>query len=314
VGTHALLSDQIQLKKVGLVIIDEQHRFGVEQRALLRKKGSAPHLLTMTATPIPRTVALTLYGDLDLSVIDQMPKGRKFVKTHLVPESKREDAYAFIAKKIGEGDQAYIVTPLIDESIIFSGTKAATVEFERLKDIFPNLKLGLLHGRMRAKEKEEVLEKFKNNDIQILVSTTVIEVGMDIQNATIMMIEGAERFGLAQLHQLRGRIGRGDKESFCLLFSDIQSKGEVKRLKHMETIYDGLKLSELDLKMRGGGEIFSTQQHGRFNLKVAKLSDTKLLEKAQSQARKILETNPTLDNYPKLKAKLGLESKHIAPD
>lgn len=314
VGTHALLSDKIKLDKLGLVIIDEQHRFGVEQRTLLRAKGAAPHLLTMTATPIPRTVSLTIYGDLDISIIDEMPKGRQPVLTYLVPEEKRADAYKFIEKKSKEKNQVYIITPLIEESETLASAKAAKVEFERLQKVFPDLKHGLLHGRMKSKDKEQVINQFRSNQIDILVSTSVVEVGVDIPNATIMLIEGAQRFGLAALHQLRGRVGRGDKESFCLLFSDSDLPEENRRLKQMEKIDNGLELAELDLKIRGAGSIFGYSQHGRFDLKVAKLTDLPLIEKTKSAASKILEENPSLDKYPMLKAKLLSVAKEVAPD
>ncbi len=326
VGTQALLSDSIKPRKVGLVIIDEQHRFGVNQRTLLRKKGSAPHFLTMTATPIPRTVALTLYADLDLSVIDELPKERPVIKTHLVPERKREDAYKFIEKKVEGNDQAYIITPLIDpprlarssgeagESETRISSKAATVEFEKLKAVFPNLFLGLLHGRLKAKEKEAVLDDFRSGKVQILVSTSVVEVGVDVANATLMLIEGAERFGLAQLHQLRGRIGRGVKESFCLLFTENENPNENQRLKYLETTFNGLRLAELDLKIRGQGTIFSTTQHGRFELKIARLSDIKLVEKIKTLASKLLEKDLELDKYPQLKRKLQGISQEVMPD
>lgn len=314
VGTQALLSDAIKPERVGLVVIDEQHRFGVSQRTLLRKKGSAPHFLTMTATPIPRTVALTLYADLDLSIIDELPKNRPRIKTNLVPENRRDDAYKFIEKKIKAGDQAYIITPLIDESETRVSSKAATVEFEKLKKVFPDLKLGLLHGRMKSKEKEEVLENFRSGKVQILVSTSVVEVGVDVANATLMLIEGAERFGLAQLHQLRGRIGRGTKESFCLLFTEVQNQKENRRLKYLETTFNGLKLAELDLTIRGSGTIFGNLQHGRFNLKIAKLSDHKEIEKAKIAASKLLKKDLELDKYPELKGKLESLTKEVMPD
>lgn len=314
VGTHALISTNFKPENVGLIVIDEQHRFGVEQRTLLRQKGASPHLLTMTATPIPRTVALTLYGDLDLSVIDELPKNRPVIKTHVVPETKRLDAYKFIEKKIKQGDQAYIITPLIEESETLITSKAATVEFEKLKQIFPKLKLGLLHGRMKPKEKEEVLEDFRLGKIQILVSTTVVEVGVDVPNATIMLIEGADRFGLAQLHQLRGRVGRGVKESFCLLFPESKSAEESTRLKFMEKTFDGLKLAELDLKIRGSGTIFGTSQHGRIDLKIAKFSDLELIEKAKKAALKILQDDLYLDKHPALKRKLTRLAKEVMPD
>ena len=314
VGTHALLSSKLNTPNIGLVIIDEQQRFGVEQRTVLRNKAKVPHFLTMTATPIPRTVALTLYGDLDLSVIDEMPKGRQIIKTHLVPEKKRKDGYKFIEKKIRGGDQAYVITPLIEPSETLLTAKAAKEEFEKLKKIFPKLKLGLLHGRLKSKEKEEVLKDFREGKINILVSTSVVEVGMDVPNATIMVIEGAERFGLAQLHQLRGRIGRGAKQSYCLLYTSGPSAEHRSRLKYLETTFDGLKLAELDLKIRGSGEIFGVRQSGRFEFKIASFSDIELVEKTKEAARKLLNKNPPLDKYPLLKAKLSELAPEVMPD
>lgn len=315
VGTHALVSKNIKIDDVGLVIIDEQQRFGVEQRSILRARAKVPHFLTMTATPIPRTVALTLYGDLDLSVIDEMPANRQRVKTHFVPSKKRKDAYKFIAGKVIKGDQVYVVTPLIEESETLESAKAAKVEFIRLsQEVFPNFKLGLLHGRLTSKEKDSVLNKFKDGELDILVSTTVVEVGVDVPNATIMIIEGAERFGLAQLHQLRGRVGRGDKESFCFLFASSEERGIVSRLKNLETIYDGMKLSELDLKIRGGGEVFGTRQSGRFNLKIASLADITLLERTRREAREVLLKDPRLEKHPQLRVKLSDLIANASPD
>ncbi len=315
VGTHALLSEKLYPENVGLVIVDEQQRFGVEQRSLLRSKAKIPHFLTMTATPIPRTVALTLYGDLDLSVIDEMPKGRRPVKTFVVPAKKRKDAYEFLRKQIKLGDQVYIITPLIEESETLQSAKAAKVEFERLKkEIFPELKLGLLHGRLKSKEKEEVLNSFKDHKIDILVSTSVVEVGVDVSNATIMMIEGAERFGLSQLHQLRGRVGRGEKESFCFLFTSTEEKESRARLKNLEKTNNGLELAELDLKIRGSGEIFGKRQAGRFELKIASFSDLTLIEKTKAAAKKILQDNPTLDKYPDLAAQYNSLTSNVMPD
>ncbi len=315
IGTHALLSDKLQLENVGLIVVDEQQRFGVQQRSLLRTKTKSPHFLTMTATPIPRTVALTLYGDLDLSVIDEMPVGRKSVRTHFVPQKKRADAYKFMDQIVSDGQQIYIITPLIEMSETMTSAKAAKVEFERLKkDIFPKFKLGLLHGRLKSKEKEVVIGQFKNHEIDILVSTSVVEVGMDIPNATIMVIEGAERFGLAQLHQLRGRVGRGEKQSFTFLFTESEDKHIVSRIKNLETIHDGLKLSELDLKIRGSGELFGTLQSGRWELKIASFSDLDLIEKTRNAAAKILAQSPKLDKYPPLRAKLSNLEQIIMPD
>ncbi len=315
VGTHALLSSKLEVPDVGLVIVDEQQRFGVGQRSLLRSKTKVPHFLAMTATPIPRTVALTLYGDLDLSIIDELPKGRQPVKTYVVPSRKRDDAYGFIAKKMREGDQAYVITPLIEESETLQSIKAAKVEFERLKkDIFPGFRLGLLHGKLKSKEKEAVLNEFKDHNIDILVSTSVVEVGVDVSNATIMVIEGAERFGLAQLHQLRGRVGRGEKVSFCFLFPSQEDSATTSRLKNLEKTTDGLKLAELDLQIRGSGEIFGTRQSGRFELKIASLSDLTLIERTKKAAEQLLKDNPTLDKYPLLQAQLQLLASNVMPD
>lgn len=315
VGTHALLSKKLELDNTGLVVVDEQQRFGVEQRSFLRSKAKTPHFLTMTATPIPRTVALTLYGDLDISVIDELPKGRKLVKTHYVPPKKRDDAYKFIARHIKEGRQTYIITPLIEESETNLSAKAAKVEFERLKNgPFINFRLGLLHGKLKSKEKESVINSFKDRNIDILVSTSVVEVGVDVPNATIMVIEGAERFGLAQLHQLRGRVGRGLDQSYTFLFTEESSPQAINRVKNLEKIYDGLKLSELDLKIRGSGDLFGIRQSGRWNLKIADLSDIKMIEKTKEAALKIITDSPTLDKYPALAAKLSGQQTEIMPD
>jgi len=304
IGTHALLSKKIAFDKLGLAIIDEQHRFGVEQRASLIKKGKAPHVLTMTATPIPRTIALTLYGDLDLSFIDEMPQGRLKVKTWVVPQEKRSAAYSWIKKEIiSQKTQAFIICPLIEPSQIetMKDIKAATAEFEKLKKVFPKLKLDLLHGRTKSKEKEKILQELKEKKIQILVATPVVEVGIDIPNATIMMIEGAERFGLAQLHQLRGRVGRGIKQSYCFLFTQSQSQKVLKRLKAMETMNIGIELAELDLKLRGPGEIYGLKQHGFPDLRVASFTDFALIKKARSAAETVIND---LENLPLLQEKL----------
>ena len=314
IGTHALVYSKVKFKKLGLIVIDEQQRFGVEQRSILRKKGNNPHLLTMTATPIPRTVALTLYGDLDLSILDEMPKGRKLVKTWVVPPLKRNGAYKWIEEKIVKNkDQVFIVCPFIEESESMITVKAATKEFERLKkEVFPKLKLGLLHGKMRANEKEKILTSFRKGKIDILVSTPVVEVGIDIANATIMMIEEAERFGLAQLHQLRGRVGRGVKESFCLLFTSSKNPQTIERLKAMETIYSGARLAEIDLKLRGPGEIYGTSQHGTIQLKVASFSDFDLIEKTKKEAEKIFTK---ISQYPILAKKIEENSlTQVSPD
>ncbi|MBI2196735.1 ATP-dependent DNA helicase RecG [Candidatus Daviesbacteria bacterium] len=314
IGTHALLSQKLSTDNVGLIIIDEQQRFGVEQRTLLRGKAKIPHFLTMTATPIPRTVALTLYGDLDMSVIDEMPVGRQRVKTYVVPEKKRLDSYKFIAKRVAEGDQIYIITPLIEASETLVSVKAAKVEFEKLKKVFPSLNLDLLHGRMKGVDKDQIVKDFRSGKTQILVSTSVVEVGMDNPNATIIVIEGAERFGLAQLHQLRGRVGRGEKQSYCLLYTSNYSSDERRRLKYLETTFDGLKLAELDLKIRGSGQIFGTLQSGRFEFKIASFHNITLLEKTKQAAKDLLDSDPALDKHPLLKAKLQDISSAVMPD
>lgn len=313
IGTHALLYKDYDLKNLGLVVVDEQQRFGVEQRSMIRKKGESPNFLTMTATPIPRTVALTLYGNLSLSYLDEMPKERKRVKTWLVPSQKREAAYMWIEKQIKQGDQAFIICPFIEQSESLTTVKAAAKEFDRLKkDVFPKLKLGLLHGKLKSKEKEEILKQFREKKIDILVATPVVEVGIDFPNATIMLIETSERFGLAQLHQLRGRVGRGEKQSYCLLFTDITSPAVVKRLKSLETLYNGAELAELDLRLRGPGQLFGTMQHGIAELKVASFSNLPLIEKTRKEAENIFSK---LSKYPELNNKVKeLNTQQVSPD
>jgi ATP-dependent DNA helicase RecG len=303
VGTHALIQKGIEFEKLGLVVIDEQHRFGVGQRGLLVKKGKSPHVLTMTATPIPRTIALTIYGDLDLSIIDELPVGRQRVKTWVVPKIKREAAYNWIRDHVkGTSEQAFIVCPLIEESETLSTVKSVKAEYEKLSHkIFPDLKLGLLHGRLKPKEKEEVIKKFREGELDILVSTPVVEVGIDIPQATIMLIEAADRFGLAGLHQLRGRVGRGQKQSYCLLFTEFDSGLPFERLKSMENIYIGSELSEIDLKMRGPGEVYGKAQHGFVDLKLASFTDYDLISKTRKAA---LETVTEIEKFPLLKERL----------
>ena len=285
IGTHALIHKKVDFENLGLVIIDEQQRFGVEQRAILRERGNAPHVLTMTATPIPRTILLTAYGDLDVSLLDEMPKGRKIIKTWLVPNEKRESGYKWIKEKIKNGDQVFIVCPFIEASETLTTIKAATEEFERLKkETFKDFRLGLLHGKLKADEKNKVLSDFKDKKFDILVSTPVVEVGIDIPNATIMVIEASERFGLAQLHQMRGRVGRGEKESYCLLFSENLNPSTEKRLKSLEKIFSGPQLSEIDLQLRGPGNIYGTAQHGRVEFKFASIFDRSLINLVQKDA------------------------------
>ena len=294
IGTHALIEDPVVFNDLQFVVVDEQHRFGVSQRAALRKKGDTPHLLVMTATPIPRSLALTIYGDLDLSVIDEMPPGRQPVSTHIVYPIERERIYNLIRAQIEKGNQAFIIYPLVEqgenEEIL-----AAVQEQERLQsEVFPNLRVGLLHGRLRPDEKESIMRQFRERQFDILVSTTVIEVGVDIPNATVMVVEGANRFGLAQLHQLRGRVGRGTEQSFCILIPQTSDAAENERLLAMESTNDGFVLAEHDLRQRGPGEFLGTRQSGYANLRLANLTDVHLIEKARKYAQQVFENDPTL--------------------
>ncbi|OGJ51695.1 ATP-dependent DNA helicase RecG [Candidatus Peregrinibacteria bacterium RIFOXYB2_FULL_32_7] len=302
IGTHALIQEHVDFKNLALAIVDEQHRFGVKQREYLAQFGH-PHLLYLTATPIPRTLALTIYGDQDISVIDEMPPGRQEIITRIVPEHKRQDAYRWIEEQVKKGRQVFIICPLIDESDKLA-FKAVTEEFKRLKEqFFSNLRLGLLHGRLLPQEKDQVMSEFSDGHIDILVSTSVIEVGIDVPNASIMLIEGAERFGLSQLHQFRGRVGRGEHQSYCFLFTDSDSVNNIKRLKAMVQHASGFKLSEIDLELRGPGEVYGVKQSGIPDLKMANLSDSKLIEKARSAAEKFIKIDPDLEKYPKLRKK-----------
>jgi ATP-dependent DNA helicase RecG len=307
-GTHALLAESVTLNKIGLVVIDEQQRFGVKQRLILKQKGAEgyiPHLLTMTATPIPRTLALTLYGNLDLSVLSTLPTGRLPVKTWVVPEEKRISAYGWIEKQIRETkSQAFIICPLIEESEDTAETsKAAMSEYTRLaKDVFPNLSLGLLHGKLKPKEKTAILKQFSEGTIDILVATAVVEVGIDIPNATIILIESADRFGLSQMHQLRGRVGRGAKQSYCLLFTDDPSENTIIRLKAMETLSAGPELAEIDLQLRGPGAVLGTKQHGALGLKIARLSDLPTLTESHDDAKTLITEDPSLETVPLLRS------------
>jgi ATP-dependent DNA helicase RecG len=296
IGTHAVIEAPVQFADLQLAVIDEQHRFGVEQRAELRSKGTSPHLLVMTATPIPRSLALTVYGDLDLSVMDEMPAGRQPVATHVLMPQERERAYTLIRGQIKEGRQAFIIYPLIEESEKMEDLRAAVDDYETLsKEIFPDLKLGLLHGRMKPDEKDETMLKFRDRQYDILVSTTVVEVGMDVPNATVMLIEGADRFGLAQLHQLRGRVGRGSEQSYCLLIPTHEDAAENERLQAMAETNDGFILAERDLQQRGPGEFLGTRQSGYASgLRMASLTDVQLIEKARVQAQKLFEDDADL--------------------
>lgn len=294
IGTHALIQEGVEFPYLVLSVIDEQHRFGVLQRSALRQKGFNPHVLVMTATPIPRTLALTLYGDLDLSVIDELPPGRQVIKTRWLEPEQREQAYAFLKREISSGRQAFIICPLIEESENIEA-KAATAEYEWLsREVFPEFRLGLLHGRMPAEEKEKTMRQFRDGFLDILVSTPVVEVGIDIPNATVMMVEGADRFGLSQLHQFRGRVGRGAQRSYCLLVAENPSSEGRERLELIEKIHDGFALAEEDLRMRGPGEFFGTRQSGLPDLRLARLSDLNLLELARREAYYLFERDPGL--------------------
>lgn len=327
IGTHALLSENVEFKNLGLVIVDEQHRFGVEQRKVIKEKmgsGLVPHFLSMTATPIPRTFALTLYGDLDLSIINEMPVGRKSIKTRLVESLNREKAYQFIREQVKSGRQVFVICPLISQKSIKSvksiksdneieiinypdyrlyssnEKKSVMEEYEKLsKQIFSDLKVGYLHGKLKSKEKEETMAHFADGKIDILVSTSMVEVGVNIPNASVMMIEGAERFGLAQLHQFRGRVGRSSHQSYCLLFTNSDSQKTLERLKYFEKNNDGFKVAEYDLEMRGPGEVYGKDQSGMMNLRLATLQDKELIKLARDMARGV-----DFAKYPVLKNKV----------
>src|SRR5690242_405615 len=301
VGTHALIEDDIEFASLGLAVVDEQHRFGTRQREQLRAKGlGRPHFLAMTATPIPRSLALALYGEMTLSVIDEMPPGRTPVETRVMPPEKRKEAYALVRSEVAAGRQAFIICPLIEESETLQA-RSATAEFERLqKDVFPDLRLGLIHGRL--KEKDDVMQRFVAGEIQVLVATAVVEVGVDVPNATVMMIEGAERFGLAQLHQFRGRVGRGAARSHCLLLTDEESGSINVRLALVAQIHDGFKLAEEDMNIRGMGELLGARQHGMTDAAMDSLRQPELLSEVRQEAEQIVAADPTLDAHPNLQA------------
>ncbi|OGN97625.1 MAG: ATP-dependent DNA helicase RecG [Chloroflexi bacterium RBG_13_51_36] len=294
IGTHALIQREVKFKKLGLAVIDEQHRFGVLQRSALRQKGFNPHVLVMTATPIPRTMALTLYGDLDLSVIDELPPGRQVVKTKCLEPQDREKAYTFLHRQVSNGRQAFIICPLIEESEVLEA-KAAKTEYARLsREVFPDLRLGLLHGQMPGNDKEEIMRHFRSGELDILVSTSVVEVGIDVPRASVMMVEGAERFGLSQLHQFRGRVGRDKEQGYCLLIQEKLSPEARERLRLMEKVHNGFVLAEKDLELRGPGEFFGTHQSGLPDLKLAKLTDLRGLELARREAMTLFQNDPDL--------------------
>lgn len=296
VGTHALIQESVSFHKLGLVITDEQHRFGVRQRISLSQKGESPDVLVMTATPIPRTLALILYGDLDISIIDELPPGRQKIKTYAVTTSYRKRLYQFIEKEIEKGRQVYMICPMVEESETLELESVLEYTENLQKKIFPHYRIAYLHGKMKPKEKTDIMELFSNGYIQILVSTTVVEVGVNVPNATLMVIENAERFGLSQLHQLRGRVGRGTDQSYCILISDAKNKIALERMKVMTDTTDGFKISEMDLKLRGPGDFFGTKQHGLPELKIANLyEDMQILKYAQEATQDLYKKDPHLE-------------------
>ena len=313
IGTHALIQDKVSFKDLNFIIVDEQHRFGIAQRKELQdkarnqedKKDFSSHFLSMTATPIPRSLALTVYGDLDLSVIDEMPKGRKKIETKVVEPHERKGAYEFINSEIQKGRQAFVVCPLIDPSDKL-GAKAVKDVFEKLdKKVFKDLRIEILHGKIKGAEKEKIMKEFLENKIKILVSTSVIEVGIDIPNATVMMIESSERFGLAQLHQLRGRVGRSEHQSYCFLFTESDTETTLKRMQALVQSANGFELAERDLEFRGPGEVYGIRQSGFYDsLKIAKLTDWPVIKVVQKEIDKIFKLDKDLNNYPEIKEKI----------
>ena len=315
VGTHALIEEDVKFKDLGFAVVDEQHRFGVHQRLSVRQSELWPHFLSMTATPIPRTLGLTLFGDLDISILNEMPPGRPPVTTRLVPPDERTAAYTFIRDQVLAGRQVFVICPLIQESDKL-GVRSATQEAEKLQgEVFPDLapRIALLHGRMKSAEKEDVMARFQRGEIAILVSTSVVEVGIDIPNATVMMIEGADRFGLAQLHQFRGRIGRGPHQSICLLLTDVDDPETMRRLTAVVTHRSGFDLAEIDLQNRGMGDLHGVQQHGN-EFKMANLLDAGLISDAQAEAVRLLDRDPTLAGEPALRRQLSAYRRVFALD
>jgi len=309
IGTHALIQESVKFKKLGLVVVDEQHRFGVDQRAALKKSANlekteaSPHFLTMTATPIPRTLALSAYGDLDISVINEQPKDRLPIITRIIRAEKRNEAYNFIREEIKKGRQAFVICPLIDPSDKL-GVKSVKEEYEKLQEIFPKLTIGLMHGKLKPAEKENIMDEFVANKINILVSTSVVEVGVDVPNAAVMIIEGAERFGLAQLHQFRGRIGRGSHQSYCFTVQENFSQVSTERLRAFETCRNGFLLAEKDLEFRGHGDILGTRQSGKTDFQIASFTDVEIMKQARDAAQELVGANPALLPFPLLKNKV----------
>lgn len=305
VGTHALIQKNVQFRNLGVVVIDEQHRFGVKQRLALENKGRQPDVLVMTATPIPRSLALTLYGDMDLSIIDKLPPGRQPVKTYCIGASKRQDLYGFLHKQIAQGYQAYIICPLVEDSEKMDLENATALAAHLAANVFPQYAVGLLHGKMSTQEKGAIMEQFRRGDVKILVSTTVIEVGVDVPNANVIVIENAERFGLAQLHQLRGRVGRGSSQAHCFLLAEMKTEESKRRMQVMVKSNDGFLIAEEDLRIRGTGEVLGTRQHGMPDLKIADLvQDIKILEKSKQLAAAIKEEGLDLPKYERLRIRI----------
>lgn len=311
IGTHALIQDDVVFKNLGLVIIDEQHRFGVHQRKDLKAKGPSPHFLVMTATPIPRTLAMSVYGDLEVSIIRERPKGRKPIITKVVYPNKRQTVIQYIVEQIQKGRQAFIIYPLVEESEKID-LKNAVDEFEKLKSELPHIRLGLLHGRMKQEEKDAVMERFRKNEVQILVSTTVIEVGVDVPNANVMLVEHAERFGLSQLHQIRGRVGRGEHQSVCILmFGQAVSDEARARMQIMAETEDGFRIAEADLELRGPGEFLGSRQSGLPGFKLANLvRDVELQKLARDAAQEVLIRDPKLNHRDHQFLRAELERQH----
>ncbi len=320
IGTHSLIQKAVAFKHLAYVIIDEQHRFGTKQRKLLARKadnyGRIPHLLSMTATPIPRTLALTIFGDLDLTLLDQMPTGRKPIITDIIPPTKRTETYEKIRKELRAGRQAYVICPRIDEPDPEKeqalNTKSVKEEAKRLKkDIFPEYEIAIIHGKMRPNDKEDIMSDFTDNKIQILVATSLIEVGVNVPNATVIIIEGAERFGLSQLHQLRGRVIRSHHQAYCYIFSETKSEKSMDRLKALKTAKNGFELAEADLQLRGAGELYGRRQWGVSDLAMEAMKNLKMVEAARTEARTLLESDQELVHYPLLKSIIEKEDDQI---
>ena len=326
IGTHALIEERVKFKKLAFVVVDEQHRFGVHQRRGATK-GVRPHFLSMSATPIPRTLALTLYGDLDLTVLDEMPPGRQPVETRVIPPREREKTYGFMRDEVQRGGQVFVICPRIEDpkeaktaegpdnlfsprplnqqKLEWSEVKSVKAEYKKLsKDIFPDLRVGMVHGKLLPKEKETVIRKFRNHELDILVSTSVIEVGVDVPNASIMMIEGGERFGLAQLHQFRGRVGRGPRKSYCFVFTTSQDHAANRRLKALEEVKTGFELAEYDLRFRGPGELSGTRQWGISDVGMDALKNIKMVEAARTEAQELIQKDPELEKFPELRERI----------